>query len=257
MSQQPAATLDLTSSASAEAANLRARAVFDQQLWTLGRLAQAGLNLALALEAQALAPQPHLTRDQGPQPYGAPAAPSVSLDNLPPAPADLALAFTRISRAVRMTVALQARLLKSGDGGERAMATKAPAPPPPERRSQRANRIAAVVRRLVAQGEDDIFEASDLVERARERLFDPDITGALLDRPFDAVVAEICRDLGLSPDWSALGTEAWAMAALSGAAGGDNNDDSMSGRRRGAPGPLDQSPAFHRSPAERPPHPSG
>lgn len=194
----------------AAAADLRARAAFDQQLWTLGRLAQAGLNIALSLEAQALAAQPGVAAEQGPQPCGRPVAAEVSLDRLPPDPADLALAFTRVSRAVRMTVALQARLLKGDQGGDRPMACKAPAPPPPETRSGRARRVATVVRRLVGEAQGDVFDAADLMERAHERLSDPDITGDLLDRPFADLVADICRDLGLSPDWAALANEAWA-----------------------------------------------
>jgi hypothetical protein len=197
-----------------DAADLRARAAFDQQLWTLGRLAQAGLNIALAMEAQALAVQPAVAADQGPQPPGRPAAPEVSLDNLPPAPADLALAFARVSRAVRMTVALQARLLKADQGGPRAMSGQAPAPPPPETRARRARRAAAVLRRLIGLTHDDVFGAAELMERVRERLFDPDITGDLLDRPFADLITGICRDLGLSPDWPErapeLVNEAWA-----------------------------------------------
>jgi hypothetical protein len=190
------------------AADLRARAAFDQQLWMLGRLAQAGLNLAMAMEAQALAVQPNVATDQGPQPYGKPATPELSLDALPSNPADLALAFTRVSRAVRMTIALQSRLLK--DDARSQVALKAPAPPLPETRLERTGRVGAIFRRLVAQTDLDLFEAAELVERAHERLADPDITGALLDRPVADLVAAICRDLGLSPDWSRTAGEAWA-----------------------------------------------
>jgi hypothetical protein len=193
----------------AAAADLRARAAFDQQLWMLGRLAQAGLNMALALEAQALATHPDAAADQGPQPYGVPMPAPVSLDFPPPEPCELALAFTRVSRAVRMTVALQARLLKGDAGGPNALAATAPAPPPPETRAQRASRAGAILRRLVAGSEGDAFEAMELMERARERLFDADITGDLLDRPVQDLIAEICRDLGLSPDGAEMQGEAW------------------------------------------------
>jgi hypothetical protein len=195
--------------ADAVAADLRARAVFDQQMWTLGRLAQAGLNMALALEAQALAAHPDAAGDQGPQPYGAPTPAPVSLDFALPDPGQLALAFTRVSRAVRMTLALQARLLKAGDGGAHAMASKAPSPPPAETRKQRVDRAGAILRRLIATGEGDAFEAMDMMERATERLSDPDITGELLDRSLPDLIAAICRDLGLSPDRAELEGEAW------------------------------------------------
>jgi hypothetical protein len=193
----------------ATAADLRARAAFDQQLWVLGRLAQAGLNMALAMEAQALAIHPDAAADQGPQPYGAPAPAPVSLDFLPPGPGELALAFTRVSRAVRMTVALQARLLKGGDGDLGAKASKPPSPPPVETRAQRATRAGAIMRRLITRSEGDVFEAAERMERAQERLSDPDITGELLDRPVPELIAEICRDLGLTPDWADVESEAW------------------------------------------------
>jgi hypothetical protein len=208
----PDATLHPESPA-ATAADLRARAAFDQQLWMLGRLAQAGLNMALALESQALAIHPEAAGDQGPQPYGAPVPAPVSLDFLPPSPGDLALAFTRVSRAVRMTIALQARLLKAEAGGPHALAARAPAPAPAETRPQRAARAGAIVRRLIAGCEDDGFEAMELMERAQERLADRDITGDLLDRPIPELIAGICHDLGLSPDWAALQGEAWMADA--------------------------------------------
>jgi hypothetical protein len=169
--------------------------------------------MALALEAQALAAHPDAAGDQGPQPYGAPTPAPVSLDFAMPDPGELALAFTRVSRAVRMTLALQARLLKAGDGGAHAMAAKAPSPPPTETRTQRAGRAGAILRRLIATGEVDAFEAMELTERATERLFDPDITGDLLDRPIPDLIAEICRDLGLEPDWAAVQGEAWLAGA--------------------------------------------
>jgi hypothetical protein len=197
----------------ATAADLRARATFDQQLGMLGRLAQAGLNMALALEAQAIATHPEAAVDQGPQPYGAPIPAPVCLDFPLPDPGHLALAFTRVSRAVRMTLALQARLLKGDIGGPNTLASRPPAPPPLETRAQRAGRAGAIVRRLVAGAEDDAFEAAEQMERVHERLADPDITGDLLDRPIPELIAEICRDLRLSPDWSEVEGEAWMRGA--------------------------------------------
>ncbi|MDB5459102.1 MAG: hypothetical protein JWO72_843, partial [Caulobacteraceae bacterium] len=52
-------------------------------------------------------------------------------------------------------------------------------------------------------------------------LDDEDLYGDVLARPFSEVVADICRDLGLDPDWSRLAQEPWARAEIdSGQAGG-------------------------------------
>src|SRR4051794_986315 len=69
------------------------RGLTQRQLAVLGRLAEAGLNVALAVERQALAAEA--------------ASPEAVQAPLP----DLALAYGRVSRAVRLTIALQARLL--------------------------------------------------------------------------------------------------------------------------------------------------
>jgi len=38
----------------------------------------------------------------------------------------------------------------------------------------------------------------------------------VLTRPVGELIALICRDLGLSPDWSLLAEEAWAQAEIAG-----------------------------------------
>ena len=164
----------------------------ERRLAILSELAEAGLEIALALKTRIVE-----TAAAEPDPASARAC------------ADLAQAFDRASRAVRMSLALRERLLKDGAFGKAAARTAAP-----EARAQRAERVQRIVGRVVKAGYKE-GPLRDILERqARERLFDPDITGELLDRPIGELVARICADLGLSPDWLALAREAWAQAEI-------------------------------------------
>ena len=127
---------------------------------------------------------------------------------------DPAHAFAVISRAVRMALALASRLdqeiIALCKGGpipnlaicapetESAPEPTPPAPPPgPRERIARAV-DAAIVRETPER---------DALERQRgwvwENLFEKKTYDALLNSPWRAVVAAICSDLGLRPDWSA------------------------------------------------------
>ncbi len=165
----------------------------ERQLAILSDLAEAGLEIALALKAQIVETA---------------AAPESGPDTAR-ACADLTRAFDRVSRATRMAIALSDRLLKDAPLGAQSSATRAE-----EGRDQRAGRVLRIFRRVahVQFPEGRLREAVDHV--ARERLFDPDITGDLLGRPIGALVAQICADLCLSPSWLALAEEAWAQEEI-------------------------------------------
>ena len=159
----------------------------ERQQAILSDLAEAGLEIALALKARIV----ETATEPGPESARA--------------CADLTRAFDRASRATRMAIALSERLLKEAPLGAQSSGTRAG-----EGRDQRAGRVLRIFRRVahVQFPEGRLREAVDHV--ARERLFDPDITGDLLGRPIGALVAQICADLCLSPSWRALAEEAWA-----------------------------------------------
>ncbi|MDB5432209.1 MAG: hypothetical protein JWP35_3325 [Caulobacter sp.] len=164
----------------------------ERQLAILSELAEAGLEIALALktrivETVALAPDADSAR----------------------ACADLARAFDRASRAVRMSIALRERLLKEAAGGAQAMRDAAHGA-----RNERAGRVRRIVGRITKGVWKDSPVCELLDRQVRERLFDPDISGELADRPIGALVAQICFDLGLPPGWRALAEEAWAQAEI-------------------------------------------
>ncbi|MDB5429227.1 MAG: hypothetical protein JWP35_343 [Caulobacter sp.] len=164
----------------------------ERRLAILAELAEAGLEIALALKTRMVA-----TAALEPDPESARAC------------ADLGRAFDRASRAVRMAIALRERLLKDAAPGAQAMRGAAH-----EARTERAGRVRRIVGRI-AKGvwkDSPMCEALDKV--VREQLFDPDISGELADRPIGALVAQICFDLGLPADWRALAEEAWAQAEI-------------------------------------------
>ncbi len=156
------------------------------QLAMLTRLAEIGMTLAEATERWALA------------------APE---DREAAAPAgfqgDPGLLYSRVARAVRQTLMLQARLLQDLPALGRA-ASQARI----EGEQARRERAQRVLMRAVRAEHDDPDAVEDLSDAVYERLRDEDFSDDILALPLGDAVARICRDLGLSPAWTA-----WAMAA--------------------------------------------
>jgi hypothetical protein len=163
----------------------------DRKLEILSELAEAGLEIALALkgriaETTTLEPDPASVGEY----------------------ADLARAFDRTSRAVRLSIALRDKLLKD--------AAAVPARPDPahETRGQRAERVRRIVRRVVKTEFKGEATREALDRHVSERLYDTDITGDLSNRSIGELVARICADLGLMPRWRDFAEEAWAQAEI-------------------------------------------
>ena len=166
-----------------EPATAPARALIEGQMAMLTRLAQVGMELVEAVGREAKT-----------------------------APVEAGLAFARVARAVRMTIALQSRLAKDLAALDRAdhMAEKA-------RTTRRRIRLSQLVEdaaraKIAAQREagarfwadEDAIEdeIEQLSSEAYERLIDAqdeDFSG----RPLGEAATEICKDLGLSPGWTA------------------------------------------------------
>ena len=196
---EPTATPSATADSDAhtgDAGSAWARPMLERQLQMLGELAEMGLNVARAIERQAV----QAGAETGVQ--------------------DIALAYARASRAVRMTIALQAKLI----GALQALEQRAPF----EARwaeilgeaarndHPRRARIERIARRIIKAEHPDQDQVERLADEAAERLDDQDLYGDVLSRPISEVVALICRDLGLSPDWPRLAQEAWALEEIAG-----------------------------------------
>lgn len=119
---------------------------------------------------------------------------------------DHALAYARVSRAVRLAIALQQQLIKD------LAAAAADAQTPEDLRKARLERI---VERQVRERHPSDDEALDrLMTETADRLDDEDLYGDLMDRPFSELVARICSDIGLEADWPALSQELWARREI-------------------------------------------
>jgi hypothetical protein len=171
------------------AANATARELIDAQLPMLTRLAEIGMEIAEAAGRRAVA-----------QAEGATAEERGS---------DPALAYARAARAVRLTLALQSRLVAELAALDQAQA-KARAVEAGRRRDRVHARVEQAIEAERADADHD--EIEHLSSAAWERLTETD-DAELLDLPMDEVVALICRDLGLSPGWA----EAFAEGGLAGA----------------------------------------
>jgi len=200
-SPTPAAVTPAKAGASPADAPDWARPYALRQLELLGELAELGLDVARAVERQA---------------SGRAEAPAAPVVQGPIFKGDFALAYARVSRAVRLTLMLQARLieeLKAADAGRapaRAEAAADSVRSSPE--DQRKARVERIVERLAeAEYPDDEDQVSDLLREAAERLDDEDLFGDLMDRPLSELVARLCQQLDLEPRWAELAQELWAV----------------------------------------------
>ncbi len=110
---------------------------------------------------------------------------------------ETAVAFDRISRAVRRTIALARKL----------------AEPVPMRADAGSGQTRAAARRRILRGVEDAIqreaEGADvetLEAELRDRLDGPELDDAIGNRPVAEVVTDICRDLGLG---TLLGNHPW------------------------------------------------
>ncbi|MEI9891107.1 MAG: hypothetical protein WDN45_11565 [Caulobacteraceae bacterium] len=79
----------------------------------------------------------------------------------------------------------------------------------------RKARVERIVERLAVQTHPHDEEQVDrIVREAGDRLDDMDLYGDLLQRPLSELVARICKDLDLTPDWTALAQELWAAEEM-------------------------------------------
>lgn len=234
----------------------------ERDLAVLGRLRDLGMAIAEALgrqvEAAPAAAAPDAAEDPAP----------------PPAPlftGDLVLGFARLARAVRVTVALRARLIGELEAVDELQDRRTGH----RRDAAREDRKAQLGRVLTRIIEDETLAACDddseggaaetdavegregdseacerLIDEAYERLDDEERYGDLLDRPVSELIALICRDLGLSPDWPRLAEEAWAQDELRSGRVGTPLADAAAGPRGQDPRP-ERAAAFARRAALR------
>jgi hypothetical protein len=126
-----------------------------------------------------------------------------------------AMAHARISRAIRLTLMLRAKLIQDLQAFDRNEVYHARTAV-----EHRKDRVQRVVERVIDTEAASPDAAERLVEDLAERLDDDDVYGDVMSRPVSELVAMICKDLGLDPDWPALAQEAWARKEVAGGSPG-------------------------------------
>jgi hypothetical protein len=186
----------------------------ERRLQVLEELTKIGLDLARGLHRQALAAADPVDPTE-------PAAPDAPAPITPAG--DPSVAFARISRAIRLTLALEARTdealraLRAGVAAEVearrvAARNRAAAEAAAQSKARRATVENLVFEAAEREIEDD--EALDgVIEALEERLEDDEAYQDLDRLPLRETVERLCADLELTPDWSRWDGEAWAPDA--------------------------------------------
>ena len=137
--------------------------------------------------------------------------------------AEDAKTFARVAKTVRLTGLLQSKLIKDMDDARRRALVSAPLVEAQARIKEieqdpahgHKARVEKIVERQVkALHPNDEEEVERLMLEACERLDDEDIYRDVQTRPVGELVALICRDLGVDPDWPKLAQEAWALEEM-------------------------------------------
>jgi hypothetical protein len=178
------------------------RALLDRQLEALGRLADMGMAMAAAIERRATAEAPGSDADLH----------------------HAAMDFARVSRAVRMTFALQSRLIADFKDASRAAEAAAADDGPIEVRwgcpdivehdVVLKRQLRGVVQELAEAASMEREAVERLVLQAGERLEDDRLFHDITKRPMGETVALICKDLGIAPDWELLSDIHWARQEI-------------------------------------------
>ena len=184
-----------------EDAEARAEARTARQLAMLQELAEIGLQIARAVRDEALA-RAEPVDEEAParvSPFGA---------------GDLGLIYSRISRAVRQTLALESRIAEGLETArfERRRSHVAKVRSAFEDREREVrDYVAEAIENEGAERRIPDNEVERLLDDLDERLEDGQYDDALADGPIAELVARICEDLGVSPDWRIWDDQDWAI----------------------------------------------
>ena len=111
---------------------------------------------------------------------------------------DLSLRFHRISRSIRMSLALDAKLAAGFQ--DRAK----------ERKVAQLTERKALAKEAVSRQVDRDTPDRDLHQERSDRIEREDLED-FSDKPVSEIIAIICADLGITPDWQAWSLEPWAI----------------------------------------------
>jgi hypothetical protein len=196
----------VTDAASAEAPD-PAIARAERRLRKLDELSEIGMELARDLRREATAA----------------ANPAESATSETPVSGDRANAFARLSRAIRLTLALEARIdealraLRAGVVAEREErrleAGRHAAAEAAARRKAHGERVQSLVIEAAEREIEDGEALFGVFEALEERLEEDEAYKDLERLPLRETVERLCADLQLTPDWSRWDGEGWTPEA--------------------------------------------
>jgi hypothetical protein len=153
-------------------------------------------------------------RDEALSPPAADEAPAARPD-----PGEVALAFHRLGRAVRLTLAMEARIRQEQADREEARRRAAPLGPAPAaaegflttRVERRRNVLANMVPDMIeAQAEREFLPREKELYAEAEHLIEHELDDAdVLERPMVELIGAVCKALGVEPDWSLWDPTDW------------------------------------------------
>jgi hypothetical protein len=178
----------------------------ERHMAILQELTAIGMNIARAIERQAIEA----------------AKPAVDGWVAPPQGArDFSALFACISRAVRLTVAFEAKLAEerrqwlarteSQRAAARAEAARREAATETRRRALKKSKVERIAKQGIESRTKDLHERYDLGNGLSERLREYERYDELGDRPIGEILARIFMDLGIRPDWQRWEREDWAL----------------------------------------------
>ena len=184
-----------------------------------GAVERAELRLARVQEITAIGMT--LLRGLGERVASAPTAAEVA-----DAAADAADDFAKVSRALRLTLDLEARLdetLRALQAGEdvalkarRERRARRDADAEKARHQARREKVTAQVSIAIARESEGEAGDEDRYEAMEERLLDDPAYDDLTDRPLREVVGQLCADIGLTVDWTGWTENGWPEPPRSG-----------------------------------------
>lgn len=172
----------------------------------------------------------------------------------------LASGQAKAARAVHRAAAVLLKVMSDLKRQEREQAADAEAARAraaarrPEEEWRRKQLVGRIVWRVASDKYEDDESCSRAQREAVGRLDADDLFGDVVARPVSELVAELSRDLSLTPDWPELAKESWArdeiasgrpgapLAALCPAGAGDERDVSLGSIPAAGDGPA-ESPA--------------
>ena len=162
----------------------------------LERLTEVGMEMVEALRAEMIA-----ARDQGE----------------PTAAADAARSFRHLERAVRQSIALDARLMREARLGRVEAERDRWRDEARLGRRARKEEARELLQDMIEHHTGDSRGRESLARRLHQRLDredDRDTALFALDAPLGPAIGRLCYELGVRPDWTACDGEPWAPEAF-------------------------------------------